>query len=361
MRQGREPERNDLDVETASERRHLRVGPLAAEDDVDEAARRARPALEPAHDLEAPFRRERREAFEQLHVEPGVDGAGVPDRERPGAFPHRRDGLEEREVAGVREQARGAAPLLHAAAESLRCRGDDVRGAGQLFLRLRQDAGAVRRELAVGVEAVVDDAPAEALPGRHGQGRPERRLDEKHAPVDLEALPGRGERVQGLFESSAAETPRGEVFAPRAADRQERHAGRGADRLQRLALALDRAVEHAPPAARESLGELLGALAAVAPGDHGEHEDVLGVGARPSRIQRPPGDFDGRLADPEQPLRAQPAPQRPPPRQRDEPAAGGVEPAAQARFPAELHGEAVLMRRAVSLWRAGRRARTAGP
>ena len=33
--------------------------------------------------------------------------------------------------------------------------------------------------------------------GRRGEGRPERRLDEQHGPVDLEALPGRGDARPG--------------------------------------------------------------------------------------------------------------------------------------------------------------------
>ena len=135
--------------------------------------------------------------------------------------------LEKREVAGVREQARGGAPFRHAAAERLRGRGDDVRGAGQLFLRRRQDAGAVRRELAVGVETVVDDAPAEPLPGRGGEGRPERRLDEQHRPGRSRSAAGPRRARPGPFRAlgrgvAAREDPRAAGRRSEAASRRAR-------------------------------------------------------------------------------------------------------------------------------------------
>ncbi len=130
---------------------------------------------------------------------------------------------------------------------------------------------------------------------------PEGALRQERGLADLEALAGSRQRGRGAREGRPAEAAVPGILAPDAPDRQQRHAGRHARRLGGLAGSGQRAVEDAPIQPSQRLRQLLRALAAVAPGDHRQDEDVATAGHGAAGIEGEEGQLrspacEGRAA-----------------------------------------------------------------
>src|SRR4029079_10215893 len=104
-----------------------------------------------------------------------------------------------------------------------------------------------------------------------------------------EAAVGRPGGGGGPREAPPAETAVPRILAAHALDGQERHPRGGSRGLRGLPGSGERPVYVAAVETRKRLGELLGPLAAVAPGDHRQDQHVGAAGNRGTRIGRQEG------------------------------------------------------------------------
>ena len=287
--QRREAKGDDLDVEARAKSGHLPVGPLAVEDDVGQARRLAHGALQAADDLESSSRAEARPARASRRMSnhsstaPTYPTVRPPARGAGSGIPAKRSksqALGSRRVAGFARPPTGAAAIPRSRRPG-RPTPPSSRSASA------STRGPVRRELLVRVEAVVDDPPPEALAGGRRPAAP------RTATRRAGRRPSRPKRSRAAARLSNAPAE-GAVLEPAVAGVLPTHAGNGQERdARRHAHGLSRArpsprerpVEDAHPAARQGLGELLGPLPPVAPGDDGQDDDVgtAGLGRGPAR------------------------------------------------------------------------------